>query len=303
MSRIARSRARVRRNSTARRGTALLAALATVVVLTAVTAVASRGARSSAAVVTNARADAIARAMAESGVLSAVARVESQLADATREGTSNGSDSTARMAAFDALTEERRGADGTVVPFTADTLDDGVFATALVNVSARFDVNSGDTEGLTQLFRTVAPASEAAAVAERIGARVRRDPRHTDAAALRARQRDSLAMTFLGRTLPGGDVGAFETLDDVAVFVGADAPWLSRIAPLLTVDGDGRIDRRHADPAVRRAASGSLVDTPTRLLVVARGWQAGHALTREVQAVYAVEGGELRLVRWREQSR
>jgi hypothetical protein len=276
-----------------------------VVVLASVTAVASRGARSSAAVVSNARADAIARAMSESGVLSAVARVQTQLEAA--------GDSAARTAAFDALVTERTRADGAVAPFTTDTLGDGVFATALVNVSARFDLNSGDEEGLARLFATVAPTADARAVAARLTAYVRRDPRavgaRTDSARTgdarareQARTRDSLASALLGRDVTRRR-GGFESLDEVAAFVGNDAPWLSAVAPLLTVDGDGRIDRRHAAAAVRNAASGSLVDEPTRLLVIARGWQAGQLLTREVQAVYAVEGTELKLVRWREQSR
>ena len=95
----------------------------------------------------------------------------------------------------------------------------------------------------------------------------------------------------------------FESLDEVDTFVGGDAPWLASLAPLLTVDGDGHIDRRHALPAVLAAAAGSLVDAPTRIVFVVRGWMAGHALTREIQAVYAIEGTELHLVRWRERDR
>jgi hypothetical protein len=34
---------------------------------------------------------------------------------------------------------------------------------------------------------------------------------------------------------------------------------------------------------------------PTRLLVVSRGWQAGHPLTHEIQAVYAIVGSRLKL--------
>ena len=51
------------------------------------------------------------------------------------------------------------------------------------------------------------------------------------------------------------------------------------------------------------AATGTLVDRPSRLLVIARGWRRDHVLTREIQAVFDVNGAELRLVRWREQDR
>jgi hypothetical protein len=51
---------------------------------------------------------------------------------------------------------------------------------------------------------------------------------------------------------------------------------------------------------VLAAAGGELRDEPSRILIVSRGWQDGHALTHEIQAVYAVVGNELTLVRWRE---
>jgi type II secretory pathway component PulK len=159
---------------------------------------------------------------------------------------------------------------------------------------------------LARLFASVAPPAEAERVAARITGRVR----GTGVAAANARaeardgerRRDSLTALLLGRPARPG-FAPFESLDDLQRFVGSDAPWLAQLAPLLTVDGDGTVDRRHADPRVRRAASGSLTDAPTRVLVISRGWQAAALLTREIQAVYAIEGNELRLVTWREQHR
>ncbi|MFN8717160.1 MAG: hypothetical protein ACK50C_09265 [Gemmatimonadaceae bacterium] len=282
-----------RRRSRARRGTALLAALVTIALLASVTAMASRAARDSAAIAVNSRAQAVARAMAESGVLAARVGLEEAL-------TGAGADSTALDAVFDALTREARSA--TPRAFAADSLGDGVYAATIVNVSARLDVNTAGAEGLARLFRTVAPAGAADRIAARLAARVRGDavsrPARDSAAV-----RDSLAAALLGRPTSPRLMRPFASLDEVETLLGADAPWLGRVAEELTVDGDGRIDRRHASSAVLAAASGSLVDRPTRLLVVARGWQAGHPLTREIQAVYAVEGTELRLVRWRERDR
>lgn len=266
-----------------RRGSALLATLATVAVLATITAMASRGARASSAIVVNARADATARAMAESGVLATVDRIERALTAV---------DSTARAEAFDGLLQSL--GDG---PFLSDSLGDGVFATTLVNVSARFDVNSGDSEGLTRLFSAATSPSQAAGAAARISARL---GQNADPA--RAR-RDSIAAAFLGRDVAASASGRFESLDEVAAFIGVDAAWLSKVAEYLTVDGDGFIDRRHAPAAVLRAASGSLVDAPTRLLIISRGWERDVSLTREIQAVYAVAGDKLTLVRWREQTR
>jgi hypothetical protein len=71
-------------------------------------------------------------------------------------------------------------------------------------------------------------------------------------------------------------------------------------ATWLTVDGDGKINRRAASREVLAAASGSLVDAPSRLLLIARGWQIGHPLSRQIEAVYEVGESGMRLVRWRE---
>jgi hypothetical protein len=81
------------------------------------------------------------------------------------------------------------------------------------------------------------------------------------------------------RTALARALNPYESLDELDAELGGEAPWLGKIADRLTVDGDGR------------------------LLIVARGWKQGHDLTREVQAVYAIEGSELRLLRWRERDR
>jgi hypothetical protein len=187
-------------------------------------------------------------------------------------------------------------------PFVTDSVGDGAFAATLVNLSARLDVNNAGVEGLTTLFRTVAPRDEAARLAARLDAYVRgtdRPPAARDSLV----RRDSLFAALLGQSATPRAMRPFDSLDEVEALVGADAPWLGAVAEALTVDGDGRIDRRRASPAVRAAASGSLVDRPTRVLIVARGWQRGSAVTQEIQAVYAIQDRELRLVRWREQSR
>jgi type II secretory pathway component PulK len=121
-------------------------------------------------------------------------------------------------------------------------------------------------------------------------------------AALRASQ-DSLRASLLGRDARPSVRHPFQSLDELLEIPGINEGLLARVASLLTVDGDGRINRRSAPPAVMAAAAGSLVDRPTRLLCVARGWQRGQALSREIQAVYEVADDGLRLVRWREQGR
>ncbi len=252
-----------RRCARERRGAALVVALVTIAVLASVTAITSSRARQGASVVDNRRSQAVARAMAESGVLAARARIESALRDA-------GSDSVRVDRVFEALTASS-------ASLVHDTITDGAFTAAVVDVSARLDVNAAGAEGLQQLFATVAPPDDARRVAESMAARVRGDT--------------------------SGTMQPFTSLDELLTVPGIKAEWLDALAPDLTVDGDGRVNRLAASRRVLAASAGTLVDRPSRLLVIARGWRLGHVVTREIQAVFDVSGMELRLVRWREQDR
>ena len=280
-----------------RRGAALVVALITIAVLTSVTAVASSQARRAASVVANRRSQATARAMAESGVLAARAQIETRLREA-------GADSAQLDRVFDAL----MAGNGAV---RQDTVGDGVFATAIVDVSARLDVNTAGAEGLQQLLATVAPPSDARRVAEAIEARVRGDASFDAAGDARANadamqqrlERDSLGAAMLGRAPTSRAMQPFTSLDELLTVPGMQAAWLDALAADLTVDGDGRVNRRSASRRVLAAATGTLVDRPSRVLLIARGWRRDHVLTREIQAVFDVTGTELRLVRWREQDR
>jgi general secretion pathway protein K len=287
-----------------RRGAALLVALATIAVLASVTAIASSQARQAASVVDNRRSQTTARAMAESGVLAARARIESRLRDA-------GADSARVDRAFDALTTQNG-------PVVQDTVGDGVFAAAVVDVSARLDVNTAGADGLAMLLATVAPPGEARRVAAAIEAHVRGDDiddaAREPAGAMGAMgassevrrqrlQRDAMGAAMLGRAPTSRAVQPFTSLDELLTVPGMTAAWLDALAADLTVDGDGRVNRRAASRRVLAAATGTLVDRPSRLLLISRGWRRDRVLTREIQAVYDVTGTELRLVRWREQDR
>jgi type II secretory pathway component PulK len=219
-----------------------------------------------------------------------------------------GADSTRLDRAFDALMT----GNGAVLQ---DTVGDGVFATTVVDVSARLDVNTAGADGLQQLLATVAPPGEARRVAEAIEARVRGDvsgdapgtvagatPAQTEAIQQRI-ARDSVAEALLGRAPASRVMHPFTSLDELLTVPGMQSAWLDAIASDLTVDGDGRVNRRSASRRVLAAATGTLVDRPSRVLLIARGWRRDHVLTREIQAVFDVTGAELRLVRWREQDR
>ena len=275
-----------------RKGVALLMVLSTVALLATLAAVSSSAARRSADIAGARRAGSVARSMAESGIALAAARIDNALRGA-------GTDSAARAEFLDGLDPSagRR-------PLAADTLGDGVFAVTVVDVSARLDVNNAGREGWYLLLRQFTGDGDARATAERIDAVVRgvnrpaqESPDEGGAA------RDSLVASLLGRDIAVRQRGTLQTLDDLLEIPGVDAALMHRIAPLLTVDGNGYVNRRGASPAVLAAAAGSLVDHPVRLLLVSRGWMRGHALTREIEAVYDVTGDELRLVRWRERDR
>lgn len=152
----------------------------------------------------------------------------------------------------------------------------------VIDPATRLDINAATTAQLTTLFSFITDAATAATAARAIRGTIER----------------------------GGAAGTtrrLRSLDELADLPGIPADVLRAAAPLLTVDGDGHVNRRTAPLPVRRAAGGELVDTPTRLLIVSRGWQDGHPLTHEIQAVYALvrepTGDRLLLQSWRERDR
>lgn len=152
-------------------------------------------------------------------------------------------------------------------------LGDATVHTLMLDASARLDINAAPEDALSALFARAGDANAAAATARAIR-------RHID-------------------SIPGR-AQLLRSLDEAAALPGVDVAVLTRAAVWLTVDGDGQVNRAAASPEVIGVARGSLVDEPTRIVLVARGWQRGHPLTHEVQAVYAVQGNQLAFVRMRE---
>lgn len=152
-------------------------------------------------------------------------------------------------------------------------MGDATVSVVMVDVSARIDVNAAPEEALTALF-----------------ARAGQGHRAADAARAIRRHIDSIP----------GQANLFTSLDAVAALPGVGDALIAAAASWLTVDGDGQTNRLTAPPVVLGVARGSLIDEPSRILFVARGWQRGHPLTHEVQAVYAIQGNQLAFVRWRE---
>lgn len=243
-----------------RKGVALFLVLWLVVALGAAGAGVVRATRTAHGVADNARAAVVARAAAESGVEATVAAIEDTLARLA--GTAERPDWLNALVARPAPVE--------------GSLGDARFAVAVVDASARLDVNAATEAALGRFFSQFTDPAAAASIARAIRARI--DGRG-------------------GRAQP---LRALESLRAEGLVPDA---ILRRAAPYLTVDGDGSINQRGASDTVRAAATGELRDDPGRLLIISRGWLSGHPLTHEIQAVYAISGDRLVFSHWRERGR
>lgn len=256
-----------------RDGFALLLVLWLIVVLGTITATIVVRTRETSALAGNVRARVMGKYAAESGVTLASAEMERSL-----EALVDTTDRRRYLNHLDAALTRRGDVE----------LGDATFAVTLVDISARLDINSVDEQGLTRffgLFDQASAASTAAAIRQAIDAK--------PVTVTRGSQSTSGASELVAAR-------PFRSLDELERLPGVSLGLLRAAAPYLTVDGDGKINRATASDTVLVAAGGSLQDEPSRVLVVSRGWLRGHTLTHEIQAVYAIAGNQLKLVRWRE---
>jgi type II secretory pathway component PulK len=253
----------------ARAGVALMLVLWIIVILGTICSGVVLATRSTTDIAGNYRSRVVARYAAESGVAVAVAALEERLASLTDEARRR-----------DYLNHMDRALGNR----TQLSLGDARVGIALVDVGARLDVNMADGAALARLFSYFTDEIEA----ENAGRAIR---------------------AFIGGidlTRPDVDTITLQvarplrSLDELKRVPGISWQLLEKASEYLTVDGDGTINRATASDTVLATAGGDLRDEPSRILVVSRGWQDGHALTHEIQAVYAIMGNELTLVRWRE---
>jgi type II secretory pathway component PulK len=273
-----------------RRGAALLLVLGLLVVLGGVAAEVARIARLETALVQGERARTVARFAAEAGVVAARVRVE-QLLDSLRSYEE-------RPAAFRAL-------DVRMEPLQEVALGDARFGVAVVDLNARLDLNRADAATLRAFLAQFAGASRADAIT----AALKEQPLW--------RLSELAAVPGVDAAL-AREIAPYVTLsgDGIVNVNSAPEPVLAALGGLGEAGARSVVARREAGelfttPAAIRpptgagsAGSGAVfpaVSTmPTRLLVVARGWRAGHPLTHEVQAVFSVAGQRLVLQGWRE---
>lgn len=285
---------RIGARRTKRRGVALLLVLWLVVLLATVTMAASGAARNSVALVDARRTASVARAMAESGLAAATSTID----DSLRVLANDSSARDGYLNALDAGATNRPSALGRA---QSDTLGDGAFQTAAVDISARLDINIASEPSLARLLQSFTSTGEARVLAQQIVRRVRGDDAPPDASRRNQLERDSVVRALLGETGPATMVRhPFESLDELQELAAYNASVFANAAEFLTTDGDGTVNQRSAPAIVRAAAGGTLTDAPTRLLIVSRGWLVGRVTTHEIQAVYDVSATGLRLVRWRE---
>ncbi len=272
----------------ARRGSTLALVLWTLVVVGGISLGVTRRTRAAMAVASNARAQVVARYAAESGIALAVAAIEDSLAAV--------GDSSRRAELLNVLTRPP-------FPLGVPSLGNARMQVALEDVNAKLDLNYADADAVAQLLAEFGEAGVAYRAARAIRAHIGTGvtPNSPDES-FPIGQR-SAARLAKQPSWGGGGARYLTSLDELMSIPDVDQQLIERAAPYLTVDGDGATNRITASAPVLRAARGALVDVPSRLLLVSRGWLDGSSLTHEIQAVYAVQGNDLALVRWRERTR
>ena len=274
-----------------RRGVALIFVLWLLVLLGAIVAEVASQARLEAEILASLRARTVARYSAESGILAATVRIEAML-DSTRSQPE-------RITTFHELAAR-------LAPLNDVDLGSGRFGVAVVDLNARIDLNRADAATLQGLFRQFITDKRAEEVV------------------------DLLKQAPLDRL---GELAHIPGIDDSLAL--AVAPYVTvwsdgfvniNSAPEPVLAALPGVSSAMARSAVRRRETGEvfvmatdpfgplggipgglagppaphLSVMPSRLLIVSRGWQGGHPLSHEIQAVYAVLGARLVLRAWQE---
>ena len=263
-----------------RRGVALVLVLWLVVVLGGLAAGVVTVTRASANLAANAKARSVARYAAESGIESTLAEIEDSLAVST--------DSASRTSYLNGIVFASSSRDSFV-------LGDARFAVVVVDPGARLDVNAAPVENLSRLFARFTDVVRSDDMARAIR-------RHIERAGAEVAGADVVLVSDAAAGA-GHFVAPVRSVDALSGISGVDSDVLRLAAPFLTVDGDGTINRSTAPEPVLAAAFGELRDSPSRLVIVSRGWMRGHPLTHEIQGVYAISNEHLVLVHWRERER
>ena len=269
-----------------RRGVALIFVLWLLVLLGVIVAEVVSQARMESEILSSLRSRTVARYSAESGILAATVRIE-ELLDSARSLPE-------RITTFRDLSTRLAGLNDVA-------LGSGRFGVAVVDLNARIDLNRADAAKLEGLFRQFTTDRRAEHAVELL----KQAPLHrlgelTDIQGID----DSLALA----------VAPYVTVwsDGLVNINSAPEPVLAALPGVSVTVARSLVRRRETgelvfgpDP-VRSQLAGvpggvaALAVLPSRLLIVSRGWQDGHPLTHEIQAVYDVLGARLTLLAWQE---
>lgn len=302
------------------RGVALVLVLLLLVLLGTVAAVVIGSTQTASSALLNLRARTLARYAAESGVVEATALIERRMMSASTPAQ--------QVLAFGELERE-------LTDLQDVTLGSARFGVAIVNLNGRLDLNRADPAALAGLFSQFVRPELAGAAVDAL-----RDWRDADDVARpEGAERDaylSAGSPFLPRNAPlershefrrilgvteslATAVEPFVTVDgDLRLDVNAASEPVLAAVPGIGPSGarliiaGRRLGKFTSIPQVlallSRPGAGTggtvplaqLVVSPSRLLVVSRGWSAGHPLTHEIQAAYALIAQRLVLKSWRE---
>lgn len=280
-----------------RRGTALIFVLYLLLTLGLVTAEVARNARAEAAKVAGVRARSVGRYAAESGIAVGMVRLH-QLLDSAPTPAS-------QVTALRGVATELEQIGDTM-------LGSARFRVTVVNLNARIDLNRASKEMLERFLGQFAgPQDVNAAVAA-----LRNEPlRRVGELARVPGMSEELAYA----------VAPYVTIwsDGLVDINAAPESVLVALKGIETAAARSLVQRREAgevftssdpmrprrdmstDPESMEDVRGSTpipqaIATPTRLLLISRGWQDGHPLTHEIQAAYAILGHRLVLQAWSE---
>jgi type II secretory pathway component PulK len=271
-----------------RRGIALIVVLGLLMVLGTLAAEIARAVRLEAHTVASLRARTVGRYAAESGIALAEQRIR-ELLDSAVSGPE-------RVAALNDLASW-------LAPLREVALGPARFGVAVVDLNARLDLNHSDAATLRNLLGRFTSGRRAAEIA----AAIREAPlARLGELSMIPGMDAALALAVAPYVTVSGDGSvnvnsAPETvLASLAALGEAGARDLIRrreSGERFSSFADLRLggERGLAGDAASRAERLDPVMMPTRLLVISRGWQMGHPLTREIRAVYAIVGTGLKL--------
>jgi type II secretory pathway component PulK len=294
-----------------RRGVALVIVLGLLIVLGTLAGEIVRAVRLETHTIASLRARTVGRYAAESGIALAEQRLRTLLDSATSTPD--------RIAVLN----DR---DAWLAPLREVGLGDARFGVTVVDLNARLDLNHSDTTTLRNLFARFTGERRASTIA----AAIREAPL--------ARIGELAAIPGVDPSLALAVAPYVTVSSDGSVNVNsAPEPVLASLAGLGEAGARNLLQRRESgerfktfadlrlgpaptsvpsdDQDIEASMGGAAqepaalavrlnaVMMPSRLLVISRGWQVGHPLTHEIQAVYAVVGTSLKLQSLQERGR